>query len=154
MPHISYNPKSADRPYLAHAGIYGPGQQYEADVTLFRLDNAEPDSPEAPFDDKSCEKDSYSIWTFRVVTQDGRAVFVRSRPQANTVENAGSKNLAWLANMGLQPIGEDENGFPIFDTDKLVGTKCIIRVGAPRRDKQDPDVWYSGNVLDVFGLGT
>jgi hypothetical protein len=150
MPTVTYNPKSAERAYLPHEGIYGPGQEYEADVTIFAVGLAEPGSLDAPFSDKECQLDTYTVWQFRV-TYQGMLCFVRSRAQANTLPNAGSKNLAWLANLKVSPTTQDENGFPAYDLDKLSGLKCAIRVGKPRRDREDASVWYSGPVLDVFG---
>lgn len=151
MTTISYNPKSANRAFLPQAGLYGPNRENEADVTIFSVALAEPGKPEAPFDDKNCEKDSYTVWTFRVVF-NGTVVFARSRAQANTLENMGSKNLAWFANLGVQPTATDDSGNSAFDIDSLVGRKCAVRVGKPRQDKNDPSIWYTGDVLDVFGL--
>jgi len=151
MPQISYNTKSQDRPYLPQAGIYGPGQDNEATVTVFSVALAEPGSLDAPFDDKDCKNDSYTVWTFRVEYK-GAMIFARSRAQANTLENVGSKNLPWLTNLGVQPVGQDAQGFPTYDTDKAVGMKCIIKVAKPRQDKDDPNTWYTGSVVDVFGL--
>ena len=150
-PTVSYNPKSADRSYLPHAGLYGPGQQQEADVALFAVKVAEPGSMDAPFDDKNCEKDSYTVWRFRII-YNGMVVFAQSRPQPNTLENMGSKNLAWMGNLGISPTGEDENGFPTYDLDKASGLKCIVKVAAPRKDKNDPTILYTGAVVDVFGI--
>jgi len=147
---VSYNPKSADRPYLPHAGIYGVGQEHEADVQLFSVAIAEPGSLEAPFDDKNCERDSYTVWTFRVI-YSGAVMFVRSRAQANTLDNMGSKNIAWLNNLGAQPTGQDETGNPTYELDTLSGIKCMVKVSAPRKDKNDPTLFYSGTVVDVFG---
>ena len=151
MSTVSYNPKSANRPYLPNAGIYGPNQEHEADVQLFSITLSEPGKPSAPFNDKNCELDTYSVWTFRVI-HDGSMVFVRSRPQPNTLENSGSKNLAWITNLNIQPTGEDENGWPTYELDKATGIKCAVKVGAPRKDKTDPTVFYTGDVQDVFGL--
>jgi len=152
VPTYSYNPKSADRPFLPKAGIYGRNQENEAQVKVYSIDAAKPESLDAPFDDKTCEKDTYTVWAFQVI-HDGKALIVRSRAQANTLENMGSRNLAWMENLGLAPAGEDpETGFPLYDPSKLVGQECAIKVAAPRRDKNDPDVWYTGAVNDVFGL--
>lgn len=150
MSTVSYNPKSADRPYLPHAGIYGIGQEHEADVQLFSVALAEPGGIEAPFDDKQCERDSYTVWTFRIV-YGGAVIFARSRAQANTMENMGSRNLPWLNNLGIQPTGEDEQGNPAYELDKLSGIKCSVKVAAPRKDKNDPSIFYTGSVVDVFG---
>ena len=150
---VSYAPKAQDRPFLAKPGIYGIGQEHEADVQLFAASIAAPGSLDAPFDDKNCEKDSYTVWQFRVI-HDGVVVFARSRPQPNTLENSGSKNLPWLNNLGVQPTGTDEQGFPTYNLDSLTGTKCIIKVAAPRADKNDPTIWYTGAVTDVFGLAS
>ena len=148
---ISYNPKSQDRPYLPHPGIYGTGQEHEADVQLFSVTLAEPGKPDAPFDDKECKLDSYSVWTFRVV-YDNKVLFVKSRAQANTLPNMGSKNLPWMNNLGIQPSGEDEQGYPTYDLDKASGIKCAIKVTKPRDDKNDPTLKYSGSVVEVYGL--
>lgn len=151
-PHVSYNPEAANRAFLPQAGTYGPGCEHEADVTIYSVKVAEPDSPDAPFDDKKCEKDSYTVWNFQVV-YDGKVVFARSRAQANTMPNSGSKNLAWFANLGLQPT-ESPDGTLGFDLDKLTGLKCRIKVGKPRQNKEDASIWYTGAVSDVFGLGS
>ena len=151
MAKVSYNPKSADRPYLPHAGIYGAGQENEADVTVFSAELAKPGSMDAPFDDKQCERDSYTVWQFRVI-YDGALVFARSRAQANTLANMGSKNMAWLAALGVEPTGEDDAGNPEYDLDKVSGLKCAIKVAAPKQKKDDPTIWYNGAVVDIFGL--
>lgn len=151
MPQVSYNPRSADRAYLPHAGIYGEGQEHEASVKVYSVELAKPDSLDAPFDDKKCEKDSYTVWAFQVIYA-GKSLIVRSRAQANTLPDMGSKNLAWMENLGLASIGETDEGHPIYDTDKLVGQKCAIKVTKPRPDKEDPNTWYTGAVTDVFGL--
>lgn len=146
---VSYNPKSQDRPYLPAAGLYGRGQEHEAEVVLFSTSLAKPGSPDAPFEDKNCEKDQYTIWQFRV-TYDGAVVFVRSRPQANTLPNMGSRNIPWMTNLGIQPTSVDDQGNPAYDLDSLTGKHCIIKVTAPRADKNDKTIMYSGTVVDVF----
>ena len=152
MPQISYNPQSADRPYLPRKGLYGPGQENEAKCTVIAVGIAEPGSIDAPFADKQCEKDSYTVWQVRVEYGD-ITVIVRSRAQANTLESQGSKNLAWLTNLGIAPTGtDDQTGFPVYNTDLAVGRECVVRVGDPRQDKEDREVFYSGSVLDIFGL--
>ena len=151
MTQVSYNPKSQLRPYLPHAGVYGPGQEHDAYVQLFSVTLAEPGKPDAPFEDKQCEKDSYSIWTFRVV-YDETVVFAKSRAQANLLPNVGSKNLPWMENLGVQPTGSDAEGNPTYELDKATGIKCIIKVTAPRKDKNDSSVHYTGSVVEVFGL--
>lgn len=150
MSKISYNPASANRAFLPQAGLYGPGCENEADVTVYSVALAAPDSIDAPFDDKHCERDSYTIWTFQVAF-GGSMLFARSRAQANTLPNMGSKNIAWFQNLGV--MGETmADGSVEFDPQIAVGKKCRIRVAKPRADKQDPSVWYTGAVVDVFGL--
>jgi hypothetical protein len=143
MPKIMYNPEAANRPFLPNAGIYGSGCDHEADVTVYSVKLAEPGSMEAPFDDKDCRNDTYTVWTFQVA-YEGNMVFARSRAQANTKPNSGSKNIAWIENLGFQVTDE-------FDTDLLVGRKCRVKIAKPRQDKEDPTVWYTGSVVDVYG---
>jgi len=151
MPQVSYNPRSADRAYLPKAGIYGKGQENEAQVKVYSIELAKAGTPSAPFEDKQCEKDSYTVWAFQVI-HDGKSVIARSRPQANTLPDMGSRNLAWMENLGLTPTGEELNGNLTFDTDRLVGLECAIKVAQPKQAKDDPDTWYTGAVNDVFGL--
>lgn len=150
MSTVTYNPESAKRAFLPNAGTYGPGCEHEADVTIFEVALAEPGSLDAPFDDKECEKDSYTVWQFQVVHQ-GVVLFARSRAQANTLPNMGSKNIPWLNNLGVVPTG-DEDGYPRYDLSKLSGIKCAIRVAAPRQNKKDPTEWFTGAVIDVFSV--
>ena len=151
-PHVTYNPKAGDRAYLPYAGLYGPGQQHDAEVVLFSVELARPDSLDAPFGDKQCALDSYTVWKFRI-TYEGMLCFAQSRAQANTLPNAGSKNLAWMTNLGITPNDTDpETGHPSFDLDKLSNIPCIVKVSAPRQDKHDEAVFYTGTVTDVFGL--
>ena len=150
MPNVSYHPQAALRPFLPQAGLYGPDQDHEAKVVVYKVALAEAGSIDAPFADKQCTKDSYTVWQFQVI-YDGTMMFVRSRAQANTLANSGSKNLAWFTNLGLVPT-DDEDGNPSYDLDKLVGTECIIKVAKPNQDKEDASVWYSGAVVDVFGM--
>jgi hypothetical protein len=152
MTTVGYNPDAANRAFLEQAGVYGPGCENEAEVTIFSVGLAEPGTMDAPFDDKECEKDSYTVWTFQVV-HDGKVCFVRSRAQANTLANMGSKNLAWFNNLGLQPTDQDQHGNPAYNLDQLTGTKCCVRVSKPRQNREDPSVWYSGSVVDVFPVG-
>lgn len=149
-PVIQYNPESAKRPFLPNAGIYGPDCENEADVTVFSVLLAEPDSLEAPFTDKLCEKDSYTVWTFQVAFGD-TLLFARSRAQANTLPNMGSKNIAWYQNLGIR-ASQGADGTVGFSSEEAVGKKCRIRVAKPRQDKEDPTIWYTGTVVDVFGL--
>lgn len=150
MPNISYNPAASNRPFLPQAGLYGPGCENEADVTVYSVALAEPDSIDAPFEDKLCQKDSYTVWTFQVAYQ-GNVMFARSRAQANTLPNSGSRNIAWFQNLGVLST-EGGDGNVSFNPEEAVGKKCRIRVAKPRQDKNDPAVWYTGSVVDVFGL--
>lgn len=151
MPQISYNPQAAERPYLPRKGLYGPNQEFAAKCTVIAVRQAEPGSMDAPFMDKDCTKDSYTVWDVRV-EYGNITVVARSRAQANTLESQGSKNLAWLANLGIGPKGTDDSGFPIYDTDLAVGRECIVKVADPRQDKEDKEVWYNGAIYDIFGL--
>lgn len=152
MPQVSYNPQSADRPYLPKKGLYGPNQENPAKCTIIAVRQAEPGSMDAPFADKECTKDSYTVWDVRVEYKD-ITVIARSRAQANTLESQGSKNLAWLANLGISPVGTDpDTGFPIMDTDKAVGHECVVKVADPRQDKEDKEVWYNGAVLEIYAV--
>lgn len=150
MPGISYNPEASKRAFLPQAGLYGAGCDYEADVTVYSVALAEPGSIDAPFEDKDCAKDSYTVWTFQVA-YGGSVLFARSRAQANTLPNMGSKNIAWFQNLGVL-AKENPDGSVEFDPALAVGKKCRIRVAKPRPAKDDPGTYYTGSVVDVFGL--
>lgn len=148
---FSYNPEASKRAFLPNAGTYGPGCENEADCTVFEVRPPRPDTPEAPYEDKDCSKDpgGYTLWVVQVIFND-MVVFAQSRAQPNTLPNSGSKNLAWFANLGMEPTAEDSNGNPAFDLATLAGKKCRIRVGKPNESKKDPGTWYSGTLVDVF----
>ena len=38
------------------------------------------------------------------------------------------------------------------DTDQVVGSKCGVEMGDPRQDKNDADRYYTGRLLQVFGV--
>lgn len=148
-PVVTYNPKSEDRPYLPHEGIYGAGQENDADVEVQEFIYEVPEG-RGPYDDRDCQNDRYSQWVFRVV-YNGTMVFARSRHQAHS-ENSGSRNLSWAKNLlGEDALVEQPDGSVGFDSDQLAGIKCAIRVRAPNQSKKDGR-WFTGDVVDVFGL--
>ena len=144
------DPDSVLRPYLKLGGRYGTGQPNGG---VMRFINFVPscrqdEKATGPGLDRECEDDDYSRFMFEVIHPDmGRIIASSHQPHR---ANSGSKLLPWLANMGYAVTDRGE-----FDPDAIktsLPRDCIGEFKAPRQDKNDREVWYTGDIIGVYGL--
>ena len=147
---VQIDPQSGKSPYLKVGGIYGNGQDNEADVEITEL--IWPCEPgDGPGYDRQCERDDYALWRFRV--KHNEFGLMNLREWQSLGPNTGSKNETWLRNLDIQLFeNQDEGGNPVFqvDLDAVPGTKCAIRVGDPK--KLDDGRVFTGNVYEVISI--
>lgn len=144
------DPDSIKRPYLPHPGRYGSGTQLGGQVQFnnFVVSCRNDEKAKGPGLDRDCAEDDYSRFVFEVLHPDSGKVSLFSWQPHKA--NSGSKLLPWLRNLGFAVTTAGE-----FDPDQVKASlpkECLIEVGAPRKDRNDPEKWYTGDVLAVFGL--
>lgn len=144
MPIVEINPDAQKRAYL-QAGQYGPGMTNPADCEV--VDYQFP-ANETPGWDKE-GKENVEDWAFlriRVKQVDGPTCDIFEHHPISA--NSGSKLGTWLTMLGVPVEGETFR----HDTDQVVGCKCGVEMGDPRQDKNDPERWYTGKLLQVIGV--
>lgn len=138
--------------YLELEGWYGKGAEHSAQVELTdiqKLKQGDPDlvgRNQGPFGDKDCLNDSYSVFVFQVVREGQPQVRLYSRPQPHS-GYSGSRRTKWMLQLGL--ISQGTQGFSPAEIRQKLPVACHVKVSKPRQDKNDPEKYYNGNVLDV-----
>ena len=56
-----------------------------------------------------------------------------------------------MSNLGVQPTGHDDNGYPTYDLSHAVGRNCAVQIASPRKNKKTGEL-YTGDMVAVFGL--
>jgi len=144
------DPESVNRPYLKLGGRYGSGQPNggRAELVNFVVSCRDDDKANGPGMDRECKDDNYSRFVFNVYHPDmGKVTVMTWQPHRG---NSGSKLLPWLTNLGFPVTTAGE-----FDPDSIKSSlpkDCVIEVKGPRQDRNDKDVYYSGDVIGVYGL--
>jgi hypothetical protein len=135
---VEINPDAGRYAYLEEAGEYGPGLEFEADVSVshYELPASEP-----PPYIKGSKAQDFAFFRFEVRRQGVPAVRLRHWEPIGPF--SGSKLGTFLVNLGVDV--EDPEGRVRHDANQVPGRKCGIRVGAPREN-------YSGRIYDVMGV--
>jgi len=142
MARVQLHPDAEKRTYL-RAGQYGPGLPHEAEceVTDYQFPADEP--PRYRPDDPA---ENWAFIRIRVNSVEfGSGVIFHHEPIA---EYSGSKLGPWLVAMGVPCDGV---GYE-HDTDQVVGRQVAVEVGDPREDKKEAGKFYTGNLLQIFGV--
>jgi len=144
MPIVEMHPDAQKRPYL-RGGQYGPGMTNEADCQVVDYQFPADETPGWDKDNKENRED----WAFiqiRVNQNGGPTCNIYHHEPIGP--DSGSKLGNWLTGMGIAVEGETFR----HDTDTVVGSKCGVEMGDPRQDKNDRDRFYTGRLLQVFGV--
>ncbi len=140
---VSMDPSASNWPYLT-AGKYGPGMDHEAECEITEYEFPALEAPRfAPED----PPESWAKMRIKVRVEGGisTVLFV----DIPIGPNSGSRLGDWLTALG---INVSDDGTFAHDPDHLPGTKCAVEVGDPRKDKNDPKKFYTGNVRGLFGV--
>ena len=141
---VELHPDAQKRPYL-RGGQYGPGLTLNADCQVVDYQFPADETPGWDVENRENRED----WCFiriRVKSDDfGTCDIFHHEPIS---ADSGSKLGGWLAAMGVAVEGETFR----HDTDQVVGSKCGVEMGDPRQDKNDADRYYTGRLLQVFGV--
>ena len=141
---VELHPDAQKRAYL-HGGEYGPGMAHLADCEV--IDYQFPADETPGWDQKGLE--NREDWCFiRIRIRSEEYGICDSFHHEPISANSGSKLGGWLAALGVPCEGETFR----HDTDQVVGRKCGVEMGDPRQDKNDADRWYTGKLLQVFGV--
>ena len=144
MPIVEMHPDAQKRPYL-NGGMYGPGQANEADCQV--VDYQFP-ADKTPGWDKE-NKENVEDWAFiriRVKQNGGPTSDIFHHEPIGA--DSGSKLGNWLTGLGVAVEGTTFR----HDTDTVVGLKCGVEMGDPRQDQNDRERFYTGRLLQVFGV--
>lgn len=136
------DPKSAERPVLPHAGLYGPGAENEADVVVQDFIAEVTDPKQMPNYDREGKEGPYCLFMFRVKYAGGLHTL---RAWQTLGEGSGSQALNWLRALG---VAVSDNGE--YDDREVIGKKCILDVKAPRTLADGSR--RTGDVRRVVGL--
>ena len=136
------NPKAAEQPHLPAAGYYGGGQNgCECELLVFEHPAIE-NMPQW----EGAEDQEHAFFLFRVSGDiPAGSVLVRALEETGD-EPVGSRAQQFLEALGV-PFDEEGN-YPDDTPETLQGTKCIIRVLAPRMGKDG--VTRTGRVVEVI----
>ena len=141
---VEFHPDAQKRPYL-RGGQYGPGMPHQAECEVTDYQFPADETPGWDVENKENVED----WAFiriRVNSDEfGMITIFHHEPIS---ADSGSKLGNWLVGMGIPVEGETFR----HDADLVVGTKCGIEVGDPRQDKNDAEKFYTGRLLQVFGV--
>lgn len=138
------NPSSVARKTLP-GGDYGPGQTFNADVTLTAFElPVEPGK--GPGWDRECKEDSYCKFVFKIDSETlGVQVVTDFQPLG---DESGSKALTFLRQLGVTVTDSGE-----FDLDSVAPRKVAkLTLSEPRPNKRIEGAYYTGNVRDVVGI--
>ena len=141
---VNVSPESGNWPYLRQGGKYGPGVENPAEVEVTDINPDVQEEGKGPGYDKDCEDGRYVQITYRVTQDGGMVVYIRDLQCV--AANTRSRLLRYLESLGV-PVDDDGN----FDTDNVIGKKCILEVGPPTQNASTK-IWYSGWVTDVIGI--
>lgn len=136
---VTINPDASKRPVLEHAGIYGPGMEHEAEVTL---DQFECPAERMPGYDRDGERGPYAYLGFKVITEATGMIFFNVWEPIS--DFSGSKLVQHLTALGVA-TEDDGNGAVTFDADTVAGTPVAgIQVTASRNG-------YNGRLVQIIG---
>jgi len=139
---VSMDPSASNWPYLK-GGVYGPGHPNDADCEITEYEFPALEAPRfAPDDDPS----NWAKMQIKVRVTGGitTTLFLDIPISANS----GSRLGEWLTAVGVPCEGA---GFA-HDPDTVPGTKCVVELGDPRPDKNDPKKLYTGKVKAIYGV--
>jgi hypothetical protein len=141
---VELHPDAQKRAYL-RGGQYGPGMNFNADCEVTDYQFPADETPGWDTENKEDPND----WAFiriRVNSDDfGSCTIFHHEPIAAMT---GSKLGQWLAALGVPVEGETFR----HDTDQVVGRKCAVEMGDPREDKHEAGKFYTGRLLQVYGV--
>ena len=160
-----YDPESEIRSFLPLPGRYGAGQANGGTVECIdfvpscREMDTRGEAPEqgsGPGYDRKCERDDYARFTFQV--QHPTYGLVPILDWQPTRRYSGSKLLPHLRALKVPMLdGTGPDGKPRVSVDfdivkASLPKSCVIEVGAPRKDKEDPSIFYTGRLIAVLEL--
>ena len=141
---VEMHPDAQKRPYL-RGGQYGPGMANEADCVV--VDYQFPADETPGWDVRGEEnREDWAFMQIRVNQNGGPTCTIFEHIPIGA--NSGSKLGGWLSALGVAVEGETFR----HDTDTVVGRKCGVEMGDPRQDKNDAERFYTGRLLQVFGV--
>jgi len=141
---VELHPDAQKRAFL-HSGLYGPGMNHpaECEVTDYQFP-----ADETPGWDKE-NKENVEDWAFiRIQIRSEEFGLVNVFHHEPISANSGSRLGNWLNALGVPVEGDTFR----HDTDQVVGCKCGVEMGDPRQDKNDAEKFYTGKLLQVFGV--
>jgi len=144
MAQVKMNPRAAHRFFLK-SGAYGPGLDHEAECEIMEYQYPAEERPGWDQQEKTQIGD-FAFLKIRVRTGDGVAQIWHHEPIS---ENSGSRLPGWLVSLGVT-LSDDGNYS--HDTDDVVGKSCGVQMGDPRQDKNDSGKYYTGNLLQIYGV--
>jgi len=142
MPIVELNPDAQKRVYL-RSGQYGPGMPHEAscEITDYQFP-----ADESPRYDPDSPRENWALIRIRVNSDEfGGTTLFHYEPIS---AYSGSKLGDWLVSLGVPVEGDTFR----HDTDQVAGRKCAIEVGDPREDKNEAGKFYTGRLLNIYGL--
>ncbi len=143
MAYVQMSPKAHNRFYLK-PGIHGPGLDIEAECEV--VEYQFPAETRPGWDQKELTKiGDFALLKVRVRTDEGIITITEHVP---ITANSGSKLPQWLIALGVEVSDE---GFG-HDTDDVKGRQCAVQIGEPRQDRNNPEIYYTGRIYEIFGV--
>lgn len=143
------------RNYLPHAGKYGTGLDYDADIVLSEFKwNSNEDRFRPGFSKNTDTERHWAHFGFRIIFK-GQTSFINHHEQIDK----GARTDVYSILMSLDiPLTEDSNGDVTFNTGIAPRKVTGLEVGDPRQDpeKKNPDgtpVMYTGRLTGVKVIG-
>lgn len=141
---VEMHPDAQKRPFLK-GGQYGPNSPNQADCVV--VDYQFPANETPGWDVRG--EENVEDWAFiriRVNQNGGPTCDIFHHEPIGA--DSGSKLGGWLTGIGVAVEGATFR----HDTDTVVGRKCAVEMGDPRQDKNDAERFYTGRLLQVFGV--